>query len=393
MVGAGVDYRGKRFVTHTTLHHRNSAVYTLTGWQFVFMISVIGLVLAGLLLNAHLVLSIIVAVLSVVYFADAVFSFFVIVKSLHFPVEMEFSDGEFQELNSKTLPLYTILCPLYREAKILLQFVKAMDSLNWPTNRLEVLLLLEQNDEETIDAVKKMNLPAHFKILIVPHSLPKTKPKACNYGLAHARGSLIVIYDAEDKPEPDQLKKAYLGFAKSDHRVACLQAKLNYYNPHHNFLTMLFTAEYSLWFDVILPGFQSINTAIPLGGTSNHFRTDVLRKLEGWDPFNVTEDADLGIRLFKSGYKTAIIDSVTYEEANSNIRNWIRQRSRWIKGYFQTYLVHTRSPLNFVKKHGFHTLFFHLVMGARMSSPPFFGQWFVNGLLVKSHPKFLWRHL
>jgi len=175
-------------------------------------------------------------------------------------------------------------------------------------------------------------LPDYVRVLVVPHSLPKTKPKACNYGLNYARGDFLVIYDAEDIPEPHQLKKAYLGFENALDSVKCLQAKLNYYNPDHNLLTRLFTAEYSLWFEVILPGLQSVNGYIPLGGTSNHFRTRDLITLEGWDPFNVTEDCDLGARIFKRGWRTAIIDSVTLEEANSNAWNWLRQRSRWIKG-------------------------------------------------------------
>ncbi len=146
-----------------------------------------------------------------------------------------------------------------------------------------------------------------------------------------------------------------------------MQAKLNYYNPNQNLLTKLFTAEYSLWFDVILTGLQSINTTIPLGGTSNHFRAYALRELKGWDPFNVTEDCDLGARIFKKGYKTAIIDSTTLEEANSNVYNWLRQRSRWIKGYIQTYFVHMRNPINFIRNHGLHAFIFQLVIGARIS--------------------------
>jgi len=163
------------------------------------------------------------------------------------------------------------------------------------------------------------------------------------------------------------LKKAYLAFKRYNGKLFCLQGKLNYYNPKQNLLTRLFTAEYSLWFDVILPGLQSIEATIPLGGTSNHFRTEDLKKIHGWDPFNVTEDCDLGVRLFKAGYKTGILDSMTYEEANSRVNNWIRQRSRWIKGYLQTYLVHTRHPIHFLKKHGIQALVFQLVIGTRMT--------------------------
>jgi hypothetical protein len=201
----------------------------------------------------------------------------------------------------------------------------------------------------------------------VPDSQPKTKPKACNYGLTQASGEYLVIYDAEDIPDPLQLKKSFLAFQKVESNVICLQAKLNYHNPYQNILTRLFTAEYSLWFDVTLTGLQSISTTIPLGGTSNHFRTKDLLALEGWDPFNVTEDCDLGIRLFHEGFKTAIIDSTTLEEANSDVRNWIRQRSRWIKGYMQTYLVHMRNPIDLVKNQGWHSMVFQLVVGGKIA--------------------------
>src|SRR5581483_11735953 len=160
------------------------------------------------------------------------------------------------------------------------------------------------------------NLPNYFKIIVVPDSSPKTKPKACNYGLQFATGEYSVIYDAEDVPDPLQLKKAIVAFAKSAKNVICIQAKLNFYNPHQNILTRVFTAEYSLWFDLVLTGLQSIEAPIPLGGTSNHFKTQILKKIKGWDAFNVTEDCDLGLRLFKNGFSTAIMDSTTLEEAN-----------------------------------------------------------------------------
>lgn len=243
-----------------------------------------------------------------------------------------------------------------------------MKSLDYPKSKLDIMLLLEEDDTVTIDAARAMHLPSYFRIMIVPHSSPKTKPKACNYGLAHAKGEYIVIYDAEDQPEPLQLKKAYLALKKGNDKIGCVQAKLNYFNPTHNLLTRLFTAEYSLWFDVILPGLQSIRTTIPLGGTSNHFKTKLLKDLSGWDPFNVTEDADLGTRLFNAGYQTAIIDSTTLEkEANSNLRNWFRQRSRWLKGYMQTYLVHMRNPLVLFKAQGVHAILFNLIVGGKIA--------------------------
>lgn len=367
MIGAGVAYKKNRFVTHTTLPVDLSALTTFAPWQIFTFLGIVTIVSIGIVADAKATLTVLTAVLSTVYLIDVLFNLVVTLKSLHFPPEVGFSADEVENLRDSELPTYTILCPLYKEAQVLPQFVEAMAELDWPQEKLEIMLLLEEDDTATIAAARAMRLPSTFRIVIVPESNPKTKPKACNYGLAHARGEYIVIFDAEDKPEADQLKKAYLGFQKSPKNVACLQAKLNYYNPHHNLLTRLFTAEYSLWFDVILPGLQSINTAIPLGGTSNHFKKKVLQELQGWDPFNVTEDADLGTRLFSAGYKTAIINSTTLEEANSNLKNWFRQRSRWLKGYMQTYLVHMRHPLLLLRKQGWHALIFQLVVGGKIA--------------------------
>lgn len=203
----------------------------------------------------------------------------------------------------------------------------------------------------------------------MPHSFPKTKPKACNYGLTKATGEYTVIYDAEDIPDTQQLKKAVLAFRQSDPKIICIQAKLNFYNPHQNLLTRVFTAEYSLWFDLVLTGLQSIHAPIPLGGTSNHFRTNDLAKLKGWDSFNVTEDADLGMRLVKHGYRTAVIQSLTLEEANSSLKNWFGQRTRWIKGYIQTYLLHMRDPRGFIQTwREPHFLTFQLIIGGKVMS-------------------------
>jgi len=366
MIGAGMAFRRKRYVTHTDLSHKNSAMVTVTGGQKIAIATILAAISYALFLNPFATALAFVALLSFIYFVDVLFSGFVLLKSLHFPPEISVSDEQLAKL-STNLPVYSVLCPLYKEAHILPQFVEAMDTLDWPKDKLEVLLLLEADDTETIKTAQKMKLPSHFKIVVVPDSFPKTKPKACNYGLSKSNGEYVVIYDAEDKPDPLQLKKVFIAFNDLGPRYGCIQCKLNYFNPTHNILTRLFTAEYSLWFDVILPGLQSIEGTIPLGGTSNHFRRADLIKLSAWDPFNVTEDADLGVRLFKSGYKTAIVDSTTLEEANSRVRNWIRQRSRWIKGYFQTYLVHMRNPISFFRQQGIHALIFQLVIGMRMT--------------------------
>ncbi len=367
MLGAGVGFKKKKYITHTSMHHSHSAIKTFTFAQKI----VIGLILIDLILGFYLqpllTLQILVAFLSFIYFADVIFNLYLTIKSLTFPNEIRSSDQDLANIDEKKLPVYTILCPLYKEAHVLPQFLSSLVNISWPKDRLDVVLLLEEDDTKTQEKVKEIKLPPYVRALIVPHSIPKTKPKACNFGLAHAKGEYLVVYDAEDTPDPMQLKKAYLGFEKADPKVICLQAKLNYYNPHQNLLTRFFTAEYSLWFDVTLTGLQSINTSIPLGGTSNHFKTKSLLDVQGWDPFNVTEDADLGTRLFKKGFRTAIIDSTTLEEANSKIKNWIRQRSRWIKGYMQTYLVHIREASNHGRKQGVHSLIFQLIIGGKIA--------------------------
>lgn len=367
MAGAGMRYKKTKYLTHTTLHHSASALKTFH-YNHIIILSFAGLwILMGLYFNPLFTLLAVIAVLSFVYFIDVIFNLYLVWRSLNYSKEITYNEKELKEINDKDLPVYTILCPLYKEAHVLPQFVKAISRLKWPKEKLDIILLFEEDDATSIEFAKHLKLPKYFRVVVVPDSQPKTKPKACNYGLAFAKGEYLVIYDAEDLPDPMQLKKAFLGFKKVGKDTICLQAKLNYYNPNHNLLTRFFTAEYSLWFDVSLTGLQSLNTSIPLGGTSNHFRAADLRSLEGWDPFNVTEDADLGVRLFRKGFKTAIIDSTTFEEANSKVKNWLRQRSRWIKGYMQTYLVHTRDLFDFSKNVSPHSFYFNLTIGGKIA--------------------------
>lgn len=265
---------------------------------------------------------------------------------------VRFTEGELKNLSDDDLPMYTILIPARDEAAVLPVLTQALQQLDYPKKRLDVKLLLEADDVATIEAARRQRLPSYIEIVVVPVADPRTKPKACNYGLQTARGEFVTIYDAEDLPDPQQLKKALLAFSQGDEHLACVQAKLSYFNAEQNLLTRWFTAEYAAWFDLLLPALHAAGMPIPLGGTSNHFRTHVLQDLGAWDPFNVTEDADLGIRLHKAGYRTAVMDSLTYEEANSEFVNWVRQRSRWIKGYLQTWLVHMRHPLQLRRQLG-----------------------------------------
>ncbi len=260
--------------------------------------------------------------------------------------------AEVRGLKDSELPMYTVLVPMYKEPEVLPILANALRKLSYPRAKLDIKLLLEEGDVETIEAAKKLQLESIFEIVRIPPSQPQTKPKACNYGLHFAQGDYVTIFDAEDKPEPDQLKKVVLAFRKAPKNVACIQARLNYYNREENWLTRMFTLEYSTWFDLLLPGLEALRIPIPLGGTSNHFRTDVLRDLLAWDPYNMTEDADLGVRMTQKGLTCQVVNATTYEEANTRVGNWIRQRSRWIKGYMQTYLVHMRHPIELYRSLG-----------------------------------------
>jgi len=365
--GKGFHYKGQEYIHHSDLHHSQTAFHRLSGIQILFFLFLLLVVGTGLFFSWHTTVVVIIALLTFLYFADLLFNLFLIYRSFSKPAEIHISEKELAAVTE--WPKYTILCPLYKEWHVIPQFVTAMSKMDYPKDKLQVMLILEEDDKETIEKVKSYSLPSYFQTVIVPDSKPKTKPKASNYGLQHAHGEYVVIYDAEDIPDPQQLKKAIVAFQKSDRRIICIQAKLNFYNPHQNLLTRVFTAEYSLWFDLVLTGLQSIHAPIPLGGTSNHFRTAGLQHLKGWDSFNVTEDCDLGIRLVKRGYQTAVINSTTLEEANSDLRNWFGQRTRWIKGYMQTYLIHMRRPHEFLQNWKEpHVITFQLVVGGKVLS-------------------------
>jgi cellulose synthase/poly-beta-1,6-N-acetylglucosamine synthase-like glycosyltransferase len=289
---------------------------------------------------------------SLAFLASVLFKFVVCLVGARHERDEGITVIDVDALPDDELPVYTVLVPVYREANVVADLLDNLGALDYPKEKLEILLLLEEDDVETIAAARAARPPENFTFVIVPDGLPKTKPKACNVGLFFARGDYLVIYDAEDRPDPDQLKKAVLAFSRGDERLVCVQAALNYWNDEENSLTRMFTLEYSFWFDYMLPGLDALGLPIPLGGTSNHFRTDALRHLGGWDPFNVTEDADLGIRASALGYSVGVVNSTTYEEANRNRHNWVRQRSRWIKGYMQTLLVHLRHPVQLARMAG-----------------------------------------
>ncbi len=355
-----------------------SAYYVLSRQQKLVGIAVLALLALGFSVSIRAT-SILLVLLSVVFYtAISLYKFLLIYRTVGHEPELPVSTTEIELLDQRLLPRYTILVPLFREVAVLPGLIQALDGLDYPTTRLDIKLLLESSDTATIRAVRRLELAPHYDLVIVPDSAPQTKPKACNYGLLHARGEYVVIFDAEDRPEPDQLKKAVVAFRKAPPGIACVQAKLNYWNREQNLLTRWFTTEYSQWFDLFLPGLDATGAPIPLGGTSNHFPLETLLELGAWDPFNVTEDADVGIRLARRGLRTAMIDSTTYEEANSRLMNWIRQRSRWVKGYMQTWLVHMRHPVTLWRELGTaNFLSFQLVVGGTfltmLMNPLFWG--------------------
>jgi glycosyltransferase XagB len=318
----------------TTLLPRQRRVLALVG-----VARLVALVLAPLAVITGLIAAATVLYLGMLWYRLRMFA-----SALGDPAIESVTDEDARALPEQDLPVYTVLVPAYREPEVIGNLLAAIDRMDYPRGRLDVRVLLEADDQPTIEAARAAAPGSHVTLVMIPPSEPRTKPKACNVGLAGARGSFVTIYDAEDDPEPLQLRRAVAAFRRLPPDVACLQARLSYRNAEQNLLTRWFTAEYELWFGHLLPGLVARGAPLPLGGTSNHFRRERLVEVGGWDAWNVTEDADLGIRLHRLGYRTRVLDSTTLEEANSDAVNWVKQRSRWYKGYLQTWLVHMRHP-------------------------------------------------
>ncbi|WP_341476692.1 glycosyltransferase [Pelagivirga sediminicola] len=242
------------------------------------------------------------------------------------------------------LPKVSVLVPLFRETEIAHALITRLTRLTYPKCLLDIILVLEENDDTTRQTLAEIDLPPWMRAVVVPDGQPRTKPRAMNYALDFCEGDIVGIFDAEDAPDPDQITQIARRFQAAPPDVACLQGILDYYNSRQNWLARCFTIEYATWFRVMLPGLARLGFAIPLGGTTLYFKRDVLERLGGWDAHNVTEDADLGFRLARHGYRTEMIGTVTGEEANCRPWPWIKQRSRWLKGYMTTYLVHMRRP-------------------------------------------------
>ena len=250
------------------------------------------------------------------------------------------------------LPVVSILVPLFHETAIAERLVKRLERLSYPRELLDICLVTEDSDATTRATLSRTDLPRWLRVVTVPGGTLRTKPRALNYALDFCRGKIIGIYDAEDAPAPDQIHRVVKRFHERGPQVACLQGVLDFYNARSSWMARCFTLEYAAWFRVVLPGIEKLGFAIPLGGTTLFLRREAIEKVGGWDAHNVTEDADLGVRLARHGYRSELIGTVTEEEANTRPLSWIRQRSRWIKGYAMTWAVHLRDPVRLWRELG-----------------------------------------
>jgi cellulose synthase/poly-beta-1,6-N-acetylglucosamine synthase-like glycosyltransferase len=265
-------------------------------------------------------------------------------------------------VENAALPQYAVLVAMYKEASVASQLVGCLRKLNWPSTKLRVFFICEDDDRETQLALKRLSLPPNFQIVSVPDYGPRTKPKALMYALPLVEAEYIVLYDAEDRPHPDQLLEAFQKFQATGPSTGCVQAPLQISNGRHSMLTALFAFEYGALFRGLLPFLSRFNLFIPLGGTSNHFRVKTLRDVGGWDPFNVTEDADLGLRLHRYGYRTKTINRPTLEDAPEDLNIWIKQRTRWFKGHMQTWMISLRNPKMLIAEIGWASFFISQIM-------------------------------
>lgn len=352
-----------------------SAKTGLADWQAYFGTIVSGLIMGALAFAPRETLTLTATGLSL-FFLLAIALRLAAVVNLIWPVS-DVRQAQVPLLTDAELPRYTVFVPLFKEVEILPHLAKALRELDYPAAKLDIKIVLEAVDTVTIEAASNLAFPGNVDIVVVPDRMPRTKPKALNYALQFATGELAVIYDAEDRPEPDQLRKAATVFRHASADLACLQARLDYFNAKENWLSRQFTIEYATLFRGLLPLLSRFGLPLPLGGTSNHFRVGVLRELGAWDPFNVTEDADLGMRLHRAGYRVETLDSTTYEEACCKTPAWIKQRTRWLKGWMQTFGVHMRQPWTTLGEMGltgflaFHAYFAGIIVSS-LAHPLFY---------------------
>lgn len=280
-------------------------------------------------------------------------------------------------------PKVTILVPLFKENAVLPRLINTLEQIEYPRGLLEIKFLLEEVDTVTTKALSRVPRPDFIQCITVPKDWLQTKPKAMNYALPYCTGDIIGIYDAEDRPDPDQIRKVVKHFLAAPANVACVQGYLDFYNSRSNWLSRCFTIEYATWFRVILKGIQNLGLPIPLGGTTVFFRRSILEEIGGWDAHNVTEDADLGMRLARFGYRCEMVNTTTWEEANNLPLAWVRQRSRWLKGFAMTWATHMRDPAGLYRDLGLTGFIgFQVVLlgglSAFLAAPVFWALWLAH---------------
>ncbi|WP_377298386.1 glycosyltransferase family 2 protein [Rhizobium sp. SGZ-381] len=362
---AGSARRVRRAATALfDLQPDHSARIVATGRQGLVLGITITATLFGCMMRPEILLPLVHAVVSCAYLASLSLRFVAL-----FDQKFRKRSPKSAEAPSGPLPVYTVMVAIYREAGMVSQLVSSLERLEWPRSRLDIKLVCEEDDTETLAALAALDLPAHVEIVHVPPYHPRTKPKALAYALPAARGEFLAIFDAEDRPHPHQLMEAYERFRASGPELACLQAPLIIANVDESYVSTLFAVEYAALFRGLLPMLARYRMPLPLGGTSNHFRTTVLRKVGGWDPFNVTEDADLGLRLYRLGYRSETLRCQTLEDAPVSLPVWTGQRIRWFKGWLQTWLVLTRNPILTAREMGLKaSIVFHLMIGGMLLS-------------------------
>ncbi len=325
-----------------------SAGAAFATWQVLMAPTLPGLVLGGLLVAPETALAALAALMALPFLLIVALRVLAVLIILRRPRQRHLP-----RVPDAELPVYSVIVPLFREAEVVPGLVASLRGLDYPPGKLDVLLVTESADEETGVALRGLSLPTYMRVVVVPDVPPRTKPKALNYALRLARGEFVVVYDAEDDPEPDQLRRAQSAFRSGPADLMCVQGRLALNNARPGWIARQFMLEYAALFDALLPALERLGVPIPLGGTSNHFPRAVIEQLGGWDAYNVTEDADIGIRIARAGGRVRVLDSTTFEEAPESFAVWLPQRTRWMKGFMQTWLVHMRRPGQLLREVGF----------------------------------------
>jgi glycosyltransferase XagB len=391
---------------------RNTAAIVLSRRQIAVLCAVpIALVCEALVWGWHASLVTVIAACEVFYFVFVGFKAILAVASY---LPSRSGHGDLPSADDPDLPMFTVLLPNVKEkAHVLRALLESMAALAYPADKLQILLLVEHWDKRTLQLFRteagdsatspgstqdadaeRIELAPNVEVIVSIPGTPSTKPSACDFGLYQARGDYTVIFDSEDSPDPQMLLKAVRDFRNAPAKVACLQARLVFWNILEGqffsrrwlsaFVTRMYFVEYVVHFEFVLRGMARIGLIPPLGGTSNIFMTDVLREIAipadelvrggiprdvaermvaAWDPWCVAEDADIAGWLARFGYQVAMIpDSWTLEEAPHSLAKAARQRARWGKGYALAGAVQSRHPIRAARQMGIRSLFAYTLM-------------------------------